>query len=159
MYLVVTSVTWYVTLIASRFVLLPNVILLRLYQQVQGVSLASKSQCSPFQFLFHAQDSVRLAIFRPGTREETFTSLAAAVHFTLSAFTSRTTNPASNSPTSCLRFASSPRQYPVHSTVLFAHGIHTDDLQRRPGVPIYWLLRFICTCRGLGPCHLCHKTW
>src|SRR6218665_2480449 len=61
MYLVVTSITWYVTFIASGFALPPNGILLRLYQQVQGVS--SKSQCSAFQFLFPAQDSVRLAIF------------------------------------------------------------------------------------------------
>src|SRR6218665_4080392 len=157
MYLVVTSVTWYVTLIASGFALLPNGILLRLYQQVQGVS--SKSQCSAFQFLFLAQDSVRLAIFRPGTREETFTSLAAAVHFTSPLLLPGRQIRLRTVQRLVYDSLHHHRQYPVPSTVLFAHGVHTDDLQRRPGVPIYWLLRFLCPSRDLGPYHLCHKTW
>src|SRR6218665_2092932 len=77
----------------------------------------------------------------------------------LSAFTSRTTNPASNSPTSCLRFASSPPAVSSALHRLICPWFHTDDLQRRPGVPIYWLLRFLCTSRGPGPYHLCPKTW
>src|SRR6218665_3237105 len=85
MYLVVTSVTWYVTLIAIGFWIRSaperNPIA-TLPTSARCLPLASKNQCSAFQFLFPAQDSVRLAIFRPGTREETFTSLAAAVHFT-----------------------------------------------------------------------------
>src|SRR6218665_1946268 len=108
MYLVVTSVTWYVTLIASGFALLRTESYCDFTNKckVSNVGIEKPMFCVPIPIPRTRQrETGDISPRNKGGNVHVFGS-SRSLH--LSAFTSRTTNPASNSPTSCLRFASSP---------------------------------------------------